>query len=70
MTSGGAEFVFEWDRNKAEKNIRRHKITFEEAKGITEELIYPSFRLKSENPFRIFRFYTGIQKVYYFLGVP
>ena len=34
MNSGKAELVFEWDRNKAEKNIRTHKISFEEAKTV------------------------------------
>jgi hypothetical protein len=26
--------IFEWDRKKAEKNIRRHQIPFEEAKTV------------------------------------
>ena len=28
------ELIFEWDRNKAEKNIRKHKVSFEEAKTV------------------------------------
>ena len=38
------EFVFEWDVNKAKANIRRHGISFEEAKTIFNDpllLTYP-----------------------------
>ncbi|RLC12221.1 MAG: BrnT family toxin [Deltaproteobacteria bacterium] len=28
------KLIFEWDRNKAQKNIARHKISFDEAKTV------------------------------------
>jgi uncharacterized protein len=34
MNSGKTELVFEWNRNKAEKNERKHKVSFEEAKTV------------------------------------
>jgi len=34
MNSCKRELVFEWDRIKAEKNIRKHRISFEEAKTL------------------------------------
>ena|SRR5438128_1389470 len=28
------ELIFEWDRNKAKSNLRKHKISFDEAKTV------------------------------------
>ncbi len=29
-------FIFEWDEDKAEKNLLNHKVSFDEAKTVTE----------------------------------
>jgi uncharacterized DUF497 family protein len=31
------ELIFEWDRNKAKSNLRKHKISFDEAKTVFED---------------------------------
>jgi len=34
MSPGITELLFKWDKDKAEKNLRKHKVSFEEAKTI------------------------------------
>jgi uncharacterized protein len=34
MNPDKAKLIFEWNRNKAKKNIVRHKVSFEEAKTV------------------------------------
>jgi len=31
------ELIFEWDRNKAKSNLRKHKVSFDEAKTVFED---------------------------------
>jgi len=35
--------LFEWDENKAEANLRKHKISFEEAKTVFDDLFLLTF---------------------------
>ncbi len=38
------KFIFEWDANKASENLRKHKVSFEEARTIFNDplmVIYP-----------------------------
>ncbi len=40
------KLIFEWDESKAQKNIRRHKVSFEEAKTVFYDpflLTYPDY---------------------------
>ncbi len=37
------ELIFEWDRNKAEKNIRKHEVSFEEAKTVFNDPFLVTF---------------------------
>jgi uncharacterized DUF497 family protein len=34
---------FEWDKNKAEKNLGKHRISFDEAKTIFDDPLYVDF---------------------------
>jgi hypothetical protein len=34
---------FEWDKNKAEKNLGKHRISFDEAKAIFNDPLYVDF---------------------------
>ncbi len=44
MDLNKADLVFEWDRNKAERNIRKHKIPFEEAKTVFNDPFLITFQ--------------------------
>lgn len=37
------ELVFEWDENKAKKNLRKHKVSFEEAKTVFNDPLLLTF---------------------------
>ncbi len=37
------KLIFEWDRNKAEKNITKHKVSFEEAKTVFNDPFLVTF---------------------------
>jgi len=37
------KLIFEWDRNKAKKNIRKHKVSFEEAKTVFNDPFLVTF---------------------------
>ncbi|SRR5258706_1088124 len=37
------ELIFEWDRNKAKSNLRKHKISFEEAKTVFHDDLLVTF---------------------------
>jgi uncharacterized protein len=37
------ELIFEWDENKAKKNLRKHKISFEEAKTVFNDPLLITF---------------------------
>jgi uncharacterized DUF497 family protein len=34
---------FEWDRNKADRNLSKHSVSFEEAKTVFEDPLYVDF---------------------------
>ena len=34
---------FEWDKNKAERNLLKHRVSFEEAKTVFSNLLYVDF---------------------------
>jgi hypothetical protein len=38
------ELTFEWDKNKAKANLRKHKISFDEAKTIFNDPLTITFR--------------------------
>lgn len=38
------ELVFEWDANKAQRNLRNHRIDFEEARCVFDDALLVSFR--------------------------
>jgi uncharacterized protein len=37
------ELIFEWDENKAKTNLRNHKVSFDEAKTIFEDILLVTF---------------------------
>lgn len=37
------ELIFEWDRNKAKSNLRKHKVGFDEAKTIFQDELLVTF---------------------------
>jgi hypothetical protein len=37
------ELIFEWDENKARENLRKHKVSFEEAKTIFNDPVLITF---------------------------
>lgn len=37
------ELIFEWDRNKAKSNLRKHKIDFDEAKTVFQDKLLVTF---------------------------
>jgi uncharacterized protein len=45
------ELIFEWDRNKASANLRKHKVSFDEAKTIFADELLVTFpdEIHSEN---------------------
>ena len=54
------ELVFEWDRSKAQKNITKHKVSFEEAKTVFNDPFLITFpdEYHSENEERLIREFT------------
>lgn len=36
-------FIFEWDDDKAEKNVLKHKVSFDEAKTVFDDLLSFTF---------------------------
>jgi uncharacterized DUF497 family protein len=38
------QIVFEWDRRKASANLRKHKVSFEEAREVFEDVRSVTFR--------------------------
>jgi uncharacterized protein len=55
MSSNKTELIFEWNRNKAKKNIAKHKVSFEEAKTVFNDpflLTFPD-EYHSENEERL-----------------
>jgi uncharacterized DUF497 family protein len=46
---------FEWDNNKNEKNLRKHKIGFEEAKTVFEDSNSLEFEAQRGDEYRIVR---------------
>lgn len=38
------ELTFEWDKNKAKANLRKHKISFDEAKTVFNDPLTVTFR--------------------------
>ena len=49
------ELIFEWDHNKAKSNLRKHKISFEEAKTVFQDdflvTFFDSFHSDEEERF-------------------
>ncbi len=43
------ELVFEWDANKARANLRRHKVSFEEAKTLFRDPLLITFHDESHS---------------------
>jgi uncharacterized protein len=45
------ELIFEWDKNKASANLRKHKVSFDEAKTIFADELLVTFpdEIHSEN---------------------
>ncbi len=37
------ELIFEWDRNKAKSNLRKHKVDFDEAKTVFQDKLLVTF---------------------------
>jgi uncharacterized protein len=37
------ELIFEWDENKAKQNLRKHKVSFEEAKTVFNDPLLITF---------------------------
>ncbi len=37
------ELIFEWNENKARENLRKHKVSFEEAKTVFNDLLLITF---------------------------
>jgi uncharacterized DUF497 family protein len=37
------KLLFEWDRNKARENLRKHKVSFEEAKTVFNDPLFIMF---------------------------
>jgi uncharacterized DUF497 family protein len=37
------ELIFEWDKNKSKANLRKHKISFDEAKTVFEDELLITF---------------------------
>ena len=46
---------FEWDKNKNEKNYKKHKISFEEAKTVFDDANSIEFEAQKGNEYRIVR---------------
>ncbi len=46
---------FEWDTNKNEKNLKKHKISFEEAKTVFDDDSSIEFEAKKGDKYRIVR---------------